>query len=310
MSEGLAKKRVLQEKIEKDKIQTKITENLVQLPKNRQILMQREEERERRILIQETKKALWKRWRQRKGRGEKLTTGGDKENLGEKLSKVEAEVKRYKAELEREEREKQEKRDRLGKKRKKEEHWRMMRWILTFIEENKEGLEKRRSEELAARESEEWKLMSKEQKLQKLRKDEKKKRQEGKPGREERLEAAKKLKNMWKTRTNPITVTEEKQMMTGEEEAVLVKEMEMEELMKDGEFLDMPEELCTDCAHSPCLCQILYLELKLVSLKQEKPGARERKRRRSSSSSSERAGVEVHHNAPSPPQHHCYLPTR
>ena len=63
-------------------------------------------------------------------------------------------------------------------------------------------------------------------------------------------------------------------MMTGEEEAELAKEMEIEELMKEGEFLDMPGELCTGCVHSPCLCQMLYLELKLASLKQGGPRAR------------------------------------
>ena len=92
----------------------------------------------------------------------------------------------------------QEKRDRLGKKKKQEEHWKMMRWILTFIEENKEGWEKRRNEELDAKEREEWRLMSKEQKLQRLRDDEAKMRQERKPGKMERLEAAKELKKLWK----------------------------------------------------------------------------------------------------------------
>ena len=133
MSEGSAKKREIQEKRARETIQTKITESPAKLPRNRQILIQMEEEKERRILLQETKKAVWKRWRQRKGRGEKPLTKGDRETLEEKLEKIDAEVEKYKAELEREEQEQQEKRKRQLKKRKKEEHWRMMRWILNFI---------------------------------------------------------------------------------------------------------------------------------------------------------------------------------
>ena len=56
----------------------KITETLEQLPKNTQILIEREEEKRKRILLQDAKQELWKRWRQRKGR-EKETLKGRRE---------------------------------------------------------------------------------------------------------------------------------------------------------------------------------------------------------------------------------------
>ena len=60
-----------------------------------------DKEKERRILLQETKKDLWKRWRQKKGRGMRDPAKiGEKENLEKKLSRVEAEVIKYQEELE------------------------------------------------------------------------------------------------------------------------------------------------------------------------------------------------------------------
>ena len=60
------KKRQTLDKLEKRKIQNKITENLRQLPENRRILIEREEEKERRLLLQEAKIELWKKWRKKK----------------------------------------------------------------------------------------------------------------------------------------------------------------------------------------------------------------------------------------------------
>ena len=58
LSDGQAKKRAHMEKRDKQIIQQKITENLATLPRNRQLLLQREEEKEKRILLQETKMEL------------------------------------------------------------------------------------------------------------------------------------------------------------------------------------------------------------------------------------------------------------
>ena len=59
------------------------------------------------VTLQEAKKELWKRWRQKKGKGFKLDTirdRDDEENLEKKLRKVELEVARYREELEEKER--------------------------------------------------------------------------------------------------------------------------------------------------------------------------------------------------------------
>ena len=89
------------------------------LPKNRQILLQREQEREKRILLQETKKELWKRWRQKKGRGmREPTKTTDLENMEDKLRRIETEVMKYKKEVEKREQERKEKQERLKKKKK------------------------------------------------------------------------------------------------------------------------------------------------------------------------------------------------
>ena len=53
------------------KIQTKITETLLKIPSNRQKIIREEEERERKLLLEEAKDEIWKRWRQNKGRKNK-----------------------------------------------------------------------------------------------------------------------------------------------------------------------------------------------------------------------------------------------
>ena len=63
--------------------------------------------------------------------------------------------------------------DKKRRKEKKEKHWDMMKWVVAFIDENKEAWDQRRREETLERErrkeAEEWRLMSKEQRITKLR---------------------------------------------------------------------------------------------------------------------------------------------
>ena len=59
------------ELIEKRQIQQKITENLKLLPENRRKIIEKEEERKRSLLMEEAENELWRKWRQRKGRGMK-----------------------------------------------------------------------------------------------------------------------------------------------------------------------------------------------------------------------------------------------
>ena len=49
-----------------------MTESLKILPKNQRIIIEREEEKERLMLLQEAKVELWRKWRQRRGRTPKI----------------------------------------------------------------------------------------------------------------------------------------------------------------------------------------------------------------------------------------------
>ena len=80
-------------------MQKKITESLGELPKNRRLLLEREMELERRLLLKEAKEDVWKKWRQNKGRrgkNPKINTREDRNPLEEKLKRIEMEVVKYK----------------------------------------------------------------------------------------------------------------------------------------------------------------------------------------------------------------------
>ena len=57
-----------------------------------------------------------------------------------------------------------------------------------------------------------------------------------------------------------------------DEESKTLEELEEEEMIRNGEFLEIGETptLCLDCMVTPCVCIMTYLELKLRSLKGEK----------------------------------------
>ena len=147
--------------------------------------MRREEERKRNLLMKEAENELWRKWRQRKGRGMKdWKKLGEHETLENKLEIVEQQVEKYKLELERIEKrrnrrieeetnEANEKRNRLEQKRKNEKHWEMMRWITKFMKENKNTWERRRELELEqirkGEEREKWEKMTDPEKIEKLK---------------------------------------------------------------------------------------------------------------------------------------------
>ena len=123
------RKKALKDKVVKDKIQEKITESLARLPENRQRLLRMEEDKERRMLLTEAKKELWKRWRQKKGRGQRMKAPepGELEGLEKKLKRIETEIAKYNEELEEKERLQKMRDDRKARKVAKEKHWEMMR---------------------------------------------------------------------------------------------------------------------------------------------------------------------------------------
>ena len=226
-------------------MQRKITDSLATLPKNRQILLLREEERERLILLQEAKKEIWKRWRQRKGRGMKMNEIKQKdsaEDMERKLRRIEAEVERYHQELQTKELELKANKDRKKRKEQKEKQWEMMRWLVSYIETNKEAWEKRRQEEIREREQqeaeEEWRLLTKEQRIEKLKGEEAEVRKNLKLGKEERLETVRKLKSIWKKREEEEEQKPDGGEATPEEEAAEVRELEYQKLLESGELLE------------------------------------------------------------------------
>ena len=100
-------------------------------------------ERKRILLLREAKQELWKKWRQKKGKCKpkisdlKNKTGNKEDELTRKLETIEDEVKRYEEELKIERELARTKKEKLEKKKRKEKHWEMLRWIVSFIEENK-----------------------------------------------------------------------------------------------------------------------------------------------------------------------------
>ena len=120
---------------------------LRELPeKNREKLV-REEERRRRLELQEAKENIWKKWR---GKSKK-----SKENIEENgvkmLERIESMIKQNREEKEEKRKKKEKERDkeiedekekkaqkviRKEKKKKLEEQWEMLRWITNYVNEN------------------------------------------------------------------------------------------------------------------------------------------------------------------------------
>ena len=214
------------------RIQKKITETLLLIPENRAEMIRREEERERRLLLKESKEEIWKRWRQVKGR--KGRVEGDRNSfrynemnskrLESKLKKIEEEVQRYNEEKKKrieENRQREEERNtRLLRKKEREKHWEMIRWITQFIEENRQHWKERdenrkREEEEEEKKRQEPGIMRKERKPVKDPEEKKK----------ERLRQAKMMKEYWKNwRKNSIEEYEEEENEPAEEETEEEKE--------------------------------------------------------------------------------------
>ena len=150
----------------KVQLQAKITECWMKLPEERKKMIEVKEEKERRMLLKEAKEELWKRWRQNKGRKATNPEIKDREKLEDKLSRIEREVAEMEKSREKVIKERNEKAARLEKKRRKEQHWEMLKWIVAFLEDNQgKWNELRRKKEQDAAEQqkyEEWKRMDKE----------------------------------------------------------------------------------------------------------------------------------------------------
>ena len=148
------KKQNIMEKERKRQIQTRITESLGELPNNKRILLEREMELEKRLLIKEAKEEIWKKWRQNKGRKKtnpRILTKEDKNPIEDKLKRVELEVAKFKEERDKKKREEEKQRQgdqpedeeskkqrRLATKKRLEGYWGKLRWVTKILEETED----------------------------------------------------------------------------------------------------------------------------------------------------------------------------
>ena len=160
LEKAAVKKRTTHENI----LRKKIEEKLRALPKETANEFESGEERQRRIDLKEAKENTWKKWR--KATKLKAPKATNKEQLEIKLSRIEQlleKVKKEKEDLkEKEEKEnirrrkyieekrsnenekierEKEKLEKLRKKKKLEQHWEMMRWLVAFLDEKREDWE-------------------------------------------------------------------------------------------------------------------------------------------------------------------------
>ena len=126
LEKAAAKKRTALHQGKCKDMQRKITEELSKLPQNRKVLVEREMERERLILMKEAKQELWRKWRQNKGKtiNPRQTTKSERDKredeLDHKLKRIGEEVRKYEEELEIVRKEARTKVERLEKKKRKE----------------------------------------------------------------------------------------------------------------------------------------------------------------------------------------------
>ena len=184
--------------------------------------------------------------------------------------------------------------ERLEKKKRKEKHWEMLKWITSFIEENKVQWEEDRKLERKRKEEEEklerWRKLTEDQKIDQLRLEEegKKKLLTPEERKKRRQEESKARCRNWKEWRNGQEETEEdddvdEQIETEEkeetrmeddveEEEELTKMLELGELEAVGLNLDKEQTLCFLCAHVPCLCSLLKAEMKIKALLAKEQG--------------------------------------
>ena len=115
------------EQMKKDKSR-KITEMLMELPKDEQERWRKDQRKEEGKLLKEIKDNMWKRWRgklRKKQQPEVIPR--EEEKLDAKIKEIERRIKEHKQEM-------QQVAERKEKKRKLEEHWQMMKWLTNFIE--------------------------------------------------------------------------------------------------------------------------------------------------------------------------------
>ena len=177
------------------------------------------------------------------------------------------------------------KQERLEKKRRKEKHWELLRWLVNFIEENKqqweENRQKRKEDQEKTLREEEWRTLTKQQKLNQLQREEEAKKEEISPEmrKKRRQEECMQRSRNWKTwrEEHEDDTSEEEPEENQPTEDIKVeevaykasKEAEQAREEEEEELTEVEEtrKFCLDCAHRPCLCMMLRLELRLKMLR-------------------------------------------
>ena len=211
------KKEKMLEKIKTKEIQTKITDNLNLIPKNRKILVEARIEKERLLDIKEAREKIWKKWRHNKGKSThhpRILKRDSKEQLEEKLAKIEKEVERYNDEMRKIEEDKEKKKQQIKKKESKQKHWEMMKWVVRFIDENKDEWSRiklmRKKDMERKQEREIWEKKSMEEKRKELIEEEaNRRRKEKRSNKELRLAEVTEMKKNWKRREPPPEIKDE-----------------------------------------------------------------------------------------------------
>ena len=210
LNKAEAKKRKTLHKIKCNKIQEKITSSLMMLPENERKLIRMRENREKAMVLREARREIWSRWRQNKGRkvgektAEKARMEEEEAELERRLSKISEDLKRKEQEQERRRKKDEEKNNLLERKRKKLQHWEMLRWIVGYIDKNKQNWEDKRIEEVEKREEEEkreqemWEKMQNEEKIATIKEEETKLKTREPVSKEQRLQKAIELKRLWR----------------------------------------------------------------------------------------------------------------
>ena len=141
MERRMKAKRKKQEYMEEQNNREKtrrITEMLKELPRNEQEKWMRDQRREEGKILKEIKDNLWKKWRGKASKRDKLEEVPKEEvKLDKKLKEMEKRIAEHRKSQEL-------KNQRQERKKQLEEHWKMMRWLVSYIEENKYSWERRR----------------------------------------------------------------------------------------------------------------------------------------------------------------------
>ena len=173
----------------------KITELLGELPMGDQERWRKDQRQAEGRALKEMKDNMWKKWRgEPKGKENKIKIPDDDEKLDEKMRELTDRIEQYRKEL-------REVEERKQKKKKLEDHWQMMRWLVKFIDQNRYAWERRRQIEDEEKEMnavyEEWLAKDKFSQIEEM-KVKKQQEMDSEKRKELRQERAKVRRNMWK----------------------------------------------------------------------------------------------------------------